>query len=661
MKDIAFRQVHLDFHTSQHIPGVGSEFDKKEFAQTFSDAHVNSVTCFARCHHGYTYYESKLNPERVHPNLENKNLLGAQVEALSAKGIRTPIYTTVQWDEYTSMHNPEWHVIGEQGEMTGGLYEPTFRRALCVNTPYRTWLKDHVGELFSFFPVTGIFLDIVKVIDCSCRWCREDMKEQGLNPSIKEERMQFAIEMMKGFKDDMSAHIRSFNPECEIFYNQGHIAPDIRESIKNYSHLEVESLPTGEWGYGHFPTVVRYARTLGHDFIGMTGKFHTSWGDMHSFKNKAALEYEVFHMLAMNGKCSIGDQLHPNGKASTATYDLIGGVYGQVEEVEPWCAGATAKTEIGVFNPEEFVLTVEFWDQARVLHGVTRILVEGGHQFDIIDTKANFDDYRLLILPDEVPVDEKFEKQLREFTEKGGKVIATYKSGLTPDGARFASDLFGAAYIGDAPYSPDYLMPNALIGKGLHKTEHVMYQQGLEVSAISGSETLCDVVIPYFNRTWDHFCSHMHTPSSGKASYPGVVKNNNVIYFCHPMFNQFVQNAPNWVKKMILDAVDVLLPEPILRHNGPSSLIPVLNTQEALNRDVLHLLHYIPERKSDETLIIEDVIPLHELELSIKYEREIKSVKLIPQNTEVKYKAERGRITFMVDKLIGHQLVEIAY
>ncbi|GLO60643.1 hypothetical protein MACH09_11510 [Vibrio sp. MACH09] len=661
MRDIAYRQVHLDFHTSQHIPNVGAAFDKQQFANVFVDACVNSVTCFARCHHGYMYYPSKRNSERIHPTLTNKSLLVDQIQALRDKGIRVPIYTTVQWDEYISIHNPEWHVIGEQGEMTEGLYEPTFRRALCVNTPYRAWLKEHIVELFETFPVTGLFLDIVKVIDCSCRWCRADMKAKGLNPSQKDDRMVFAVTMMKEFKQDMSAHIRSFNQDCEIFYNQGHIAPDIRESIEHYSHLEVESLPTGEWGYGHFPAVVRYARTLGHDFIGMTGKFHTSWGDMHSFKNQAALEFEVFHMLAMNGKCSIGDQLHPNGQPSKATYDLIGEVYRQVKDVEPWCVAAKAKTDIGVLNPEEFTLTVEFWDQAKVLHGVTRILVEGGHQFDIIDSKADFEQYKLLILPDEVPVDETLDRQLRHFCEQGGKVIATYKSGLKPEEQAFSSDLFGVSYIGDAPFSPDYLLPSDSIGKHLQKTEHVMYQKGLEVSMLPTSEVLCNVITPYFNRTWQHFCSHMHTPSSGQVGYPGVVKSGNVIYFCHPVFNQFVQNAPIWVKHMVLDAIDNLLPEPLLRHNGPSSLIAALNTQQDQHRDVLHLLHYIPERKSDDTLIIEDVIPIYNLDISIKYDADIKSINLVPQNIELEFRKEKDRVIFSVRKLTGHQMVEIQY
>ncbi len=51
--ELRFRQVHLDFHTSEHIAGVADDFDAEAFADTLAKAHVDSVTCFARCHHGW--------------------------------------------------------------------------------------------------------------------------------------------------------------------------------------------------------------------------------------------------------------------------------------------------------------------------------------------------------------------------------------------------------------------------------------------------------------------------------------------------------------------------------------------------------------------------------------------------------------------------------
>ena len=91
------RQIHLDFHTSPFIPDVGADFDADEFAQTLADAHVNSVTVFAKCHHGMCYYPTQTGTS--HPALGHRDLLGEQIEALHKRGIRAPIYTTIVWEE----------------------------------------------------------------------------------------------------------------------------------------------------------------------------------------------------------------------------------------------------------------------------------------------------------------------------------------------------------------------------------------------------------------------------------------------------------------------------------------------------------------------------------------------------------------------------------
>ena len=33
---LRYRQIHLDFHTSPHIPRIGAEFDKKRWQETHS-------------------------------------------------------------------------------------------------------------------------------------------------------------------------------------------------------------------------------------------------------------------------------------------------------------------------------------------------------------------------------------------------------------------------------------------------------------------------------------------------------------------------------------------------------------------------------------------------------------------------------------------------
>ena len=160
--DLRFRQIHLDFHTSQHITGVGAQFDPEEFAATLERARVDSVTCFARCHHGYIYYDTKAFPERHHPHLA-RNLLREQIEACHKRNIRVPIYVTVQWDQFTADVEPGWRVVTETGALQGTPpYEPGFYRLLCLNSPYVDFLEAHLAELFELVPVDGLFLDIVQ-------------------------------------------------------------------------------------------------------------------------------------------------------------------------------------------------------------------------------------------------------------------------------------------------------------------------------------------------------------------------------------------------------------------------------------------------------------------------------------------------------------------
>lgn len=672
-----FRQVHLDFHTSPDISHIGSDFDPHEFAQTVKNAHIDSITCFARCHHGMIYYDSKINPERIHPNLTNRNLLNEQIEACHKNGIRVPIYTTVQWDYYTAKEHPEWLCVDENGVLGGqNPYEAGFYGFLCVNTKYRDFLKAHTREILESMPVDGLFFDIVIPRDCSCNKCMEDMKSTNIDAAKKEERLKFAQEMLDGFKRDMTAFVRGFNKKCSIFYNRGHIGTAHRPVTQAYSHFELESLPSGGWGYLHFPTTIRYARNLGLDSLGMTGKFHTEWGDFHSFKNKAALEYECFNMLALGAKCSIGDQLEPNGRLSKPVYDLIGSVYSSVEEKEPWCVNTTAVTDVGLFTPEEFLGLNEIV-MPDSLQGAVRILQEGGIQFDVIDSLSEFEKYKVIILPDRIPIDGDLADKFKKYMSYGGSVIASFESGFNTAGNIFmlkenflslrediTRDIYGQPVKGrvfERHDYTDYVIPKGVIGEGLPETEHAMYIKGLEVDAASDTEVLVCAALPYFDRTYRRFCSHRQAPSSGNYGYDAIIKKDRVIYFTHPIFKQYYMNAPKWCKQLILNALKVLGIDPVIKHNGPSTVMVTVNEQREKNRWVVHLLHYIPERRCRNIDVIEDVIPLHDIKLSIKPNAIVKNVMLVPQMQSLVYNTLDEKIEFTVPKINGHQMIEIAY
>lgn len=671
---LRFRQIHLDFHTSPEIPSVGEEFKAQEFAAMLKKAHVDSVTCFARCHHGMLYYDSKRFPERVHPGLKNKNMLKEMILACHEVGIRVPVYITIQWDQYTAEEHPEWIAIDEHGRQIGAEpYEPGFYRTLCVNTGYRDFLKEGIGELFEEMPVDGIFMDIVYPTDCSCSVCRRKMQEAGINLKNKKDRVIYAQEMIDEFKRDMSQYIRSFDEKVSIFYNTSHIGVRQRSVQGAYTHFELESLPSGDWGYIHFPVTMRYARTLDLDCVGHTGRFHQEWGDFHSFKNREALEYECFRMLALGCKCLIGDQLEPKGRLSQPMYDMIGEVYEKVEELEPWCCNAVPVTELAVLTPEEF----EGGGRASLpksLMGAENLLDKLSVQFDIIDTKADFTRYPLLILPDHIPVSESLHKRLKDYLARGGSMIVSYESGLDerqeyvtlpemgirllPPSKDEQGELLRGRLSSGNEYI-DYIVPEGYIGKGLPLTEHVMYSKGVEIEAEEGAEVLSWFYKPYFDRTYEHFCSHRQTPSSGKKGNPAVVKKGQVLYFASPIFTIYQDRAPKWCKTLMDNAISLLLKDRLVSHNGPSTVFTSLNRQEEKHREILHVLHYIPEKICDSIHTIEDVIPLYQLK--IRWKTKGNKIRLIPQKTLISGKRDGEYMEFVIPKIDGYQVVESSW
>ena len=659
MTDLRFRQIHLDFHTSEDIPGIGSEFDAHEFADTLAAAHVNSVTCFSRCHHGWIYHDTQRFPERRHPHL-TCNLLADQIAACHARDIRVPIYITVQWDLYTARRHPEWLVVDDNGCIPGTKpFEAGFYRRLCLNTAYvDEVLEPQTTEVCETLPVDGIFFDIVAASPCCCRACIEGMIADGLDPANPADRAQYADKVLVAFQERMFGVVRARHPEATVFFNSGHAGPKHRRMISAFTHLELESLPSGGWGYMHFPLAQRYARGLGVDCLGMTGKFHTSWGDFHSFKNPAALEFECMNMLALGAKCSIGDQLHPRGRICKDTYDLVGGVYAKVKAAEPWCEEAAPQVDIGVLTPEEFTGGGGHGGLPGAAIGATRILQEARAQFDIIDSQSDFSRYRLLILPDEIPVSDDLAAKLRGFVAGGGALLASFRSGLAPQGDRFNLPELGVRLVGEAQFSPDFIVPGQL-GDGLAQTGHVMYLRGLEVQPEADAQVLAEMVKPYFNRTWEHFCSHRHTPAGGPVEYPGAVRSGTCVYFMHPLFTLYDKCAPRWCKALVANALDLLIPEPLLRAGGPTTALFTLNLQPQHRRLVLHALHYVPERRGRDFDVIEDIIPLHDVPVSVRVEGEVARVALVPEREPLRFTQAGGRVDFTIPRIEGCRMVEI--
>jgi hypothetical protein len=645
------RTIHLDFHTSPDIGDVGRDFDPDVFAQTFVDAHVDSVTLFAKCHHGHLYYDTD-RAER-HPGLpRDLDLLGEQVKALHARGIRAPIYISGPVDAYAETQHPEWRVVLPDGGAVGAGPLDAGWGVLDMSSPYQDYLADQITEVLDrFAPTDGIFIDMCWDQVSLSTYAIDSMREKGFDPESEADRARHArivaLDYMDRFKRMVDeAHVG--HPPAGIWYNS-RPKVNLDVEVKFLRHAEIESLPTGGWGYAYYPYVSRYVRPFGLPTLSHTARFHRTWGDFGGLKPEGALRYECCLMIAQGITSCVGDQLHPRGTTDEAAYGTIGRVYDHIESCEPYVEGCAVQSQIAVLiDPERGD------SPGPVGQGIVRALSQLRHQFDVLPADRDFSAYDLVIVPEMVDVTAELREQIRAYVVAGGAVLISGDAALDADGNPVMDEL-GITTDGDSPFTTTYLRAAGPIADALPPMDHAMYERGFRMKPADGAENLCSVIEPYFERTWEHYCSHGQTPPATPSEYSAVVRNGRVITFAQPIFTAYGKHANVPYRQLLGACIDLLLPEPLMRAGGPAHLETTVVARPG--RTVVHLVSFLPERRAEGLDIVEDPFPLVDVPVSVRLDSAPKRAFLAPDEHELPFEYRDGYAHVSVTELTGHTMV----
>lgn len=642
------RQVHLDFHTNGTLP-VGKNFSKEQFQSALKAGHVDSITVFSKCHHGWSYHPTEAN--EMHPCLDF-DLLGAQLEACKEIDVNAPVYISAGFDEKEYVKRPEWRWRHSPDKKECEEYENEVHfHVLCFNTGYLDFLCSHIEEVMQKYNPCGIFLDIIAPRVCYCDKCVADMKAMGMDIENEADRNKFAMMTLNKYFAATNAAVRKYSDTATIFHNSGHIPKGDYDFIEANTHLELESLPTGGWGYDHFPLSAAYVRTLeGADYLGMTGKFHQSWGEFGGFKHPNALIYETSLSVANGAGCSIGDQMHPLGEMNEATYGLIGKAYSLIEEKEPWLDGAVNVADIAVLSEE----SVTGNRDSRADIGANRMLLEKGYLYNFVDMKTDISGYKMLVLPDVAGISDEMIEKIKAFAAKGGKVIASGDA-LVKDGKFFLDP--GAEYAGKNELAPTYLVPCYETANGV--TEYVMRCNSYKFNVTDG-RIFANMQNPYFNRTLEHFCSHMHAPNDPGSTCPGAVIKGNVAYIGWDIFSAYARLGHLCFKELFAYVAGEMLGGDATAYADlPDRAVMTYTRQEKEGRNILHLLYAHTTVRGENTEVIEDTVPLYGVECSVKCSGKPSEIKLVPSGEKLDFEYADGRANFTVPKVDIHQMVEI--
>lgn len=659
------RQVHLDFHTSEQIPGIGEHFDKKQFQEALILGHVNQINIFGKGHHGYSYFPTKVGT--THPNLDF-DLLGAQIEACHEIGVICPIYFTVGWSALDADEHPEWMIRHKQGNpgtinldlnAEPGDVRPHYSWKCLDPTPggaYHEYIKECVSEICKRYKdLDGFWFDIYHIHAASYSdYSLERMKAEGIDLENSQEVERSYALAMKAHMKELRELVAVYHPKATVFFNSAtHIDNKFMFKERLFdmnTHAEMEDLPTSWGGYDKLPLEAKYHLQQGTPAVAMSGKFHKAWGEFGGFKHPDAIKYEAATMISFGVSCNFGDQLHPSGEMDLETYRNIGEAYEYVEQIEDYGPGGVPVSKLGLW------LTLEH----AADQGVVNMLLQLHHDF-VVASETNLDKLEILIIPGKACLSPQQAVLINSWLKDGGKLIVFGEGAMNKEKTEFLLDV-GCEYLGKSAYDFDFTVIKKEVEKEMVSSPFLNYESGMLVKATQG-EALAVIREPYFNRTYEHYSSHRETPYKLEDSdYPAVLRSGNVIFFAHHLDQLYFEHGVRLHRQLVGNAIELLNDHALLRvHNLPSCGRVSLLKQEQEKRYLTHLLYSPTLLRGEDIELIEDFLPVPGVELELELPEEIKEVYLVPGLTRLDFQRDGDLIKVKVPTFTMHTAVVFTY
>jgi Hypothetical glycosyl hydrolase 6/Beta-galactosidase trimerisation domain len=686
-----YRKIHLDLHTSEDIPEAFSDFDAKAYVATLVKARADCVAFFANCHFGNCYYNTSVGHK--HKGLK-ADYLGECTQEAKKHGLTAIAYQSIVWQDWVAKAHPDWL----QRDAEGHPVEHGNWEWLCMNSPMRDFIYAQQEEILRQYPVDGFFFDITYIAGkaCYCEHCQAKYEtlycEPMPRPFPDDEAQRFAEfrrQTRRDFLKDACRTIRAIKPDAQINWNHaGDMAYSALEADESATSLMQEAKHP-EYGTASFHC--KWMRNFGKPFEPMTSIFHYPDWSGFSLKDETKLRYEASTAIAHGGTCSFGDVGSPKGTLSKATYDVVGRVFAEVEAKEEWVRGAKSVPDIAVLHSvANMRLETPLRDHDTLLpnldlmRGCHKVFTEGHRQFDIISEKAlaKLPEYSTLVLSNQRFIGDQEAEAIRAFVSNGGKLIATYETGMLDEkGQRLEqsvlADLFGVSYHGVSDFAISYISDYDAISQGIPPMPIVVRspanpQTGLfdNLPAVlvrpeEGARLAGLTHGPDYARDQDKVC-HVSPYPAVDTGYAAVVHNRygrgECVYFAHSLFTTYWRDAYTPQRKLILNALDLMKPNAFMRVDAPAT-VEAIATQRP-GQIICHLLNYHGDKLGSECrfsaatpVAMEEVIPIHNIQLRLRCAAQ--RVFLPLREQELEFSSEGEHTVIALPRLDLHEIIVI--
>jgi len=120
------------------------------------------------------------------------------------------------------------------------------------------------------------------------------------------------------------------------------------------------------------------------------------------------------------------------------------------------------------------------------------------------------------------------------------------------------------------------------------------------------------------------------------------------------VFSGYANNAYEVQKLLVRNCIERLLPNPLVKTDLPSTA--ELTVTEQKGRRIVHVLHYPAERRAPDLDIVEEAIPLPNVNIALRTDQKPKQAYLVPQRHTLKLDYNDGYASIVIPSVQGHQM-----
>ncbi len=698
-------------YISQHYEGwetrILERYDIQNFIKTLDDQDAEAVIVTARTFTGYWYTD--LGFGKMMPGLNGVDQLQQSIDYFRKNTDKIIIaYFTAVYDKDQYDMHPDWRQVGKDGKPLSVGAE----KVVCMNSPYREYIKYMVRKLFEMRDIDGMLLDMAFFSDkiCYCENCRRKFKAQyrsdipekeDFNDPVFRNYIRFRRKSNETFIKEIFDEVRKVKddvvlyPQYQLLKDRGMNSQNLE--IANFSDFIYTDI---YWEHGYLPisAISKISKTLCKNLpeIGFMTRPGTH-NDAPNMKTLDQIRYESFTVLANACAVHYHDIMWPDGTLQKEMWDRHRIVFNEIQKRVPWSNKGKSAAQVAVLYSEDTMV----WygrhsrtpDVKAHLYGIFRALTELKIDYNIIvDTnEKTLSKYDTLILPNVACLSETECDQIRSFVKDGGGLVASGSTSLCDcEGSPLQnfrlSDVFGASRIDDTgSYSRVFHKYDNTSEIGKNTSEDGMMtnwgvSQKVELTTGKAAAT---VVYPYTEPSDDRFINSMANPPAVYTDETACVVNDfgkgRCVYFCgeieknylitsFPELKTIMHNAivTTMRKELKVEVVQDALVEVTTFETEDTLYVHMVNGQAnkgisfsegkpMLSRD--HIFggeSYIETRE-----LIQKIIPTHNTKVRISG-YEVKDAVLQPRGEKLEFKVEDSITEIFIPLLEYHDIAVIS-